>query len=93
MPARNSETAYSLHTHTAQALVSSGTLTGGVTIYGTNDESDTVGHVIVTFTFTAAANGDRATPVFSQHSWEFVRSECTSISGTSARLRVTVAGA
>lgn len=83
-----------LHTHTAEYLCTSGTGNATVSLYGTNDPSSAgPGHLICTFTFTGAASGDVATPVISEHSWEYVRSVCTVLSGTGASCRVTVSGA
>ena len=82
-------------THTAQALSISGTITGTASLYGTNDPMvDAVGTLICSFAFTAAASGDRATPVFSEHTWEYVRSEVSGLSGSGAgpRIRITVSG-
>ncbi len=83
-----------VHTHTAEFTIPSGTGSATVSLYGTNDpRSGATGSLIGTFTFAAAANGELATPITTQHAWEFVRSTCSAISGTGAAVRVAVAGA
>ncbi len=81
-----------LHVHTAEFLCDSGTGSATVTHYGRNGNSGSW-YAICTFTFTAAANGEKATPQTLEHNWDQYKSECSALSGTGARVLTTMSGA
>lgn len=81
-----------LHVHTAEFYCDSGTGSATVTHYGRNSD-DAAWNQIVTFTFTAAANGEKATPQTLEHNWDQYKSECSALSGTGARVLTTMSGA
>lgn len=79
-----------VHLHTADFSCASGTGSATVTHYGRNGGSSW--YEICTFTFTAASDGEAATPQALEHNWEQYKSECSAISGTGASVLTTMSG-
>lgn len=80
-----------LHTHQAVLTTTSGTGSATILHEGTNDPDGVVGWTLIcTLTFAAAASGATTSAVL-EHSWERLRSRCTSISGTGALVRSLIA--